>query len=40
MEISTWIANNESLLNGIAAIVVIFGYFGAISRTLFKRFHL
>ena len=37
MEISSWIANNESLLNGIAAVVVIFGFLGAIGRTLFRR---
>ena len=36
MEISAWISNNESLLNGIAAVIVIFGFLGAIGRTLFK----
>ena len=35
MEISAWISNNESLLNGIAAVIVIFGFLGAIGRTLF-----
>ena len=36
MEISTWISNNETLLNGLAAVIVIFGFLGAIGRTLFK----
>ena len=36
MEISAWISNNESLLNGIAAVIVIFGFLGALGRTLFK----
>jgi len=37
MELSEWIANNEGLLNGIAAVVVIFGFLGAVSRSLFTR---
>ena len=36
MEISTLISNNETLLNGLAAVIVIFGFLGAIGRTLFK----
>ena len=36
MEVSAWISNNESLLNGIAAVIVIFGFLGALGRTLFK----
>jgi pimeloyl-ACP methyl ester carboxylesterase len=37
MGLSEWIADNENLLNGIAAVVVIFGFFGAISRTLLTK---
>ena len=37
MGLSEWIANNENLLNGIAAVVVIFGFFGAISRALLTK---
>jgi hypothetical protein len=33
MSLSEWISNNESLLSGIAAIVVIFGFIAAISRS-------
>jgi len=36
MEISTWISSNETLLNGIAAVVVIFGFLGTIGRSLFN----
>ena len=32
MSLSEWISNNESLLSGIAAVVVIFGFIAAISR--------
>tara|TARA_B100000029_G_scaffold281157_1_gene275298 strand:+ start:252 stop:1238 length:987 start_codon:yes stop_codon:yes gene_type:complete len=34
MGLSEWISNNEGLLNGIAAFVVIFGFLGALSRSL------
>ena len=33
MSSSEWISNNESLLSGIAAVVVIFGFIAAISRS-------
>jgi pimeloyl-ACP methyl ester carboxylesterase len=33
MSLSEWISSNESLLSGIAAVVVIFGFIAAISRT-------
>jgi hypothetical protein len=33
MSLSEWISSNESLLSGIAAVVVIFGFIAAISRS-------
>ena len=33
MSVSEWISSNESLLSGIAAVVVIFGFIAAIGRS-------
>ena len=37
MSLPEWISSNESLLSGIAAVVVIFGFIAAISRPFLKK---